>query len=132
MHPRVQDIRLRNPYDCPEVMKAVIQDIVGQIQAIFAFELASPSTVGLAQMLVDRLADKVEFRGTGLNKLVSIQLFMSPTDYSTLNFSLRPLSEDGRHLLRIISDEPAFPATSPPKMTVVDPPKTVVRRIVEI
>ena len=126
------DVKLRNPYDCPEVMKAVIQDIVTQLQAIFAFELLNPKTVALAQQLADYLAEKVEFRGVRLSKLVSIQLFMSPTDLTTLNFSLRPLSDDGRHLLRIISDEPAFPTTPPLPMKIVDPPKVQIRRIVEI
>ena len=126
------DLKLRNPYDCPEVMKAVIQDIVTQLQSIFAFEMLNPKTCALAQMLADQLSERVEFRGTRLSKLVAIQLYMSPQDYSTLNFSLRPLSEDGRHLLRIISDEPAFPTTPPLPMKIVDPPKTKIRRIVEI
>ena len=126
------DVKLRNPYDCPEVMKAVIHDIVSQLQAIFAFELLNTKTVGLAQMLADQLADRVEFRGVRLNRLVAIQLFLDPADLSTMNFSLRPLSEDGRHLLRIISDEPAFPATPPLPMKIVDPPRTQIRRIVEI
>lgn len=129
---RLGDVKLRNPYDCPEVMKAVIQDIVSQLQAIFAFELLSPTNVALAQQLADYLAERVEFRGTRLSKLVSIQLFMSPTDLGTLNFTLRPLSDDGRHLLRIISDEPAFPTSPPAPMAIVDPPKTKIRRIVEI
>lgn len=127
----IGDIKLRNPYDCPPVMKAVIQDIVHQIQAIFAFQAMDSKTVAFAQIFVDQLADRVQFRGTPLNRLVEIRLYPSPEDLTTLNFSLRPLSEDGRHLLRIINDEPAF-SPVPEPVKVVDPPKLKIRRIVEI
>lgn len=125
-----QDYRLRNPYDCPAVMKAVIQDIIAQIQSIFAFELASPSNISMAQRLADALCERVEFRGTRLTKLVSIELFIDPADLSTLNFFLRPRSEDGRHLLRIINDDPDPLVKDLPK--TIEPPKVQVRRIVEI
>jgi len=122
-------MKFRNPYDSILVLKAIIQEIMDQVgKAYNMSELKMPSLVE-AQVALDELSCRVEFRGTPLYKLISINIANSSfTDITSFDFVLKPLSEDGRVYLKLLEQADA-PGT---KLTVEETKKIHVRRIVEI
>jgi hypothetical protein len=122
-------MKFRNPYDSILVLKAIIQEIMDQVGRAYNMdELNMPSLVD-AQIALDELSYRVEFRGTPLYKLIAIVIAnRSFTATPSLDFVLKPLSEDGRVYLRLLEMADAPGA----KLAVEETKKVHVRRIVEI
>lgn len=123
-------MNFRNPYDSILVLRALIQEIMYQVSKAYKpDELAIAPTTEI-QKALDELSCRVEFRGTPLHKLVAIELRQSwSSDTPTsLDFVLRPLSEDGRVYLKLLKleDTPSIPVSQ------AEATRVHVRRIVEI
>ena len=122
--------RFRNPYDSPRVMRAVIDDMVEQVEQKFYGLLLQPDTLAVMRTLINDLCDCVYFRGVKLGKLIAIDVETHPQDSTSILISFRGLNEDGRWLLsKMKVDEPEQP---PEPITEKVTPKLKTTRVVEI
>lgn len=126
-------MKTRNPYDSLKVLRAVIQDIMEQVSSASAYDsgLAIP-TESWYQGVADLICGRLHFRGVPLLKQIGINVRFdeNPAGIGLLDFTLTPLSEDGKVLLQLLLKEDE----SQKPLSVSESPssKPKVRRIVEI
>lgn len=97
---RLEYQKVRNPYDSPRVLRAVLDEITRQVEDQLQGYFISPNLMAQAQSLVDSLCSMVHFRGVPLLKLLGFSLMTDPTTLGEMVFHIRPLSDDGRWLLQ--------------------------------
>lgn len=121
--------RIRNPYHSPRVLKAVLDDVIEQMQVIFYGYLLSPNIINQMQAAMDAVTSQVVFHGVPLIELVHLRLSAHPMDSTTFIVTFHGVSEDGRWLLKQL--EGGYNAVD---MVVLDETKPMlnVKRIVEV
>ena len=122
-----------NPYDSPRVLRAVLdvicEKLVVEVQGSLSL---TPQVDQELQYIADVMCACVQWRGSPLRKLISIDCRMKPDGTNEILFTLRPLSEDGRWLLQQMGLVEA-PKVQLPKAIVTPKDETVkITRIVEI
>jgi hypothetical protein len=125
---------LGDPYDSPRVLRAVLDEITDQVTKLLMGAFISPGLKDQAQWMVDSLSRGVSYRGTPLRKLISLDIsYNFEENPNALNFTVRPLSDDGRWLLEQMQlvQKNEVPPIAP---HVEDVPVAVTRlmRIVEL
>lgn len=118
-------LAVRNPYDSPRVVRAIIEDLIEYISVNYFLAVVDDSVIGQLTTIIQARLDNVGFRGTPINRLIE----MAPVyvrSANVLTFHFRPLSDDGRWLLRqmdLLRDIPPVPqhiAAAPEVKRVVD------------
>jgi hypothetical protein len=124
---------IRNPYDSPRVLRAVLEEIC---EFIRFFAETHPGLLDMdaeLQHLANEFTTMVAWRGSSLRKLIAIDCYMKPDGTNEILFKMRPISEDGRWLCRQM-DLIEAPLVELPKVPEFSPvaPKMKITRIVEV
>lgn len=117
-----------NPYDTPRVVRAVIEDLIEYIRVTYFLSAVTNSVIAALQVVISSHLSGVYFRGTAFNKLVEMGPVYDRAS-NVLTFHFRPLSDDGRWLLRSMQLIPTSD-NLPVPVRVANAPE--VKRVVDL
>lgn len=125
----------KNPYDSPRVIRVLFEEVIESVEAEFAFKStegpfpeARQEGIHFIQTAIDARLHRVEYRGVKIWKVIDLQAKLTP-DQQVI-FVFRPLSEDGRWLLKQMALDIPLPELR--DIQTAKAHKVKVRRVIEL
>jgi hypothetical protein len=117
----------RDPYDSPRILKALLDQIVEDVNSYFAYTTLTNQALYAIQACIDDQLRRTDYRGIPLN--AGIRILAAYQGGSSIELRITPVSEDGRFWLSCIDE-----LESPPPTMVVPveepPPSITAKRVI--